>query len=258
MRLFQPRKVGNMDCTFCLDCVHACPHENVGILARLPGADLLHKGPRSSIGTFGKRPDLAALVVVLVFGAFANAAGMVGPVVAWHEHLDRLLGQPSPLLVTSLFYLVGLLLLPLLSVGLAAAASRRWGRLPGSWVEVATRYSYALAPLGLHLATSYDTVVPAAVRFLRDLGLTNLGEPSWVAGCCRPIADYPLRLEILFLDFGLLLSLYISYRTALGQSSRGFQTLRAFAPWALLIALLFAAGVWLVFQPMQMRGTLGL
>ena len=24
-------KAGNMDCTFCLDCVHACPHDNIGI-----------------------------------------------------------------------------------------------------------------------------------------------------------------------------------------------------------------------------------
>src|SRR3984957_18151677 len=31
LALFQPRKVGNMDCTFCLDCVHACPHDNVGV-----------------------------------------------------------------------------------------------------------------------------------------------------------------------------------------------------------------------------------
>ncbi len=35
--LFQPRKAGNLDCTFCLDCVHACPHDNVGILAVAPG-----------------------------------------------------------------------------------------------------------------------------------------------------------------------------------------------------------------------------
>src|SRR5262249_37626141 len=35
--LFLPRKAGNMDCTFCLDCVHACPHENVGILPVIPG-----------------------------------------------------------------------------------------------------------------------------------------------------------------------------------------------------------------------------
>ena len=34
--LFQPKKAGNFDCTFCLDCVHACPSDNVGILATLP------------------------------------------------------------------------------------------------------------------------------------------------------------------------------------------------------------------------------
>ena len=39
LHLFQPRKAGNMDCTFCLDCVHACPHDNVGILAEPPGRD---------------------------------------------------------------------------------------------------------------------------------------------------------------------------------------------------------------------------
>ena len=37
LELFQPRKSGNMDCTFCLDCIKACPHENVGILAVRPG-----------------------------------------------------------------------------------------------------------------------------------------------------------------------------------------------------------------------------
>ncbi len=83
LRLFLPRKAGNMDCTFCLDCVHACPHENVGVLAVPPGRDLWHDPPRSGVGPFGRRPDLAALVLLLVFGAFANAAGMVGPVLEW-------------------------------------------------------------------------------------------------------------------------------------------------------------------------------
>ena len=93
LHLFQPRKAGNMDCTFCLDCVHACPHDNIGMLARPPGSDLWHDAPRSGVGPLGKRPDLAVLVVVLVFGAFANAAGMVGPVLAWRDRLGSLLGQ---------------------------------------------------------------------------------------------------------------------------------------------------------------------
>jgi hypothetical protein len=132
-------------------------------------------------------------------------------------------------------------------------------------VEVATRYSYALVPLGFgiwlahcgyHLLTSYDTVVPTAVRFLHDLGWTGLGEPHWVAACCRRVADWVLPAELLCLDLGFLLSLYAGYRIALGTSSPWSRAVAAFVPWAVLITLLFAAGVWIVFQPMQMRGTL--
>ena len=30
-----PLKVGNLDCTFCLDCVHACPHDNIALATRV-------------------------------------------------------------------------------------------------------------------------------------------------------------------------------------------------------------------------------
>ena len=36
MQLMVPRKSDNLDCTFCLDCVHACPAANVGVLAVVP------------------------------------------------------------------------------------------------------------------------------------------------------------------------------------------------------------------------------
>jgi hypothetical protein len=191
---------------------------------------------------------------------------MVGPVLAWRDRLGSILAQNSSFLVTTLFYLVGLLVLPLLSVAGAAALSRRWGTVTGSWFEVATRYSYALVPIGFsmwlahysfHLFTSYDTIVPNTQRFLAGLGWPALGAPDWVAGCCRPIGDWLPRLELLALDLGLLLSLYAGYRIALTQSARLSQALWALLPWALLITLLFAVGIWLVFQPMEMRGTLG-
>jgi cytochrome c oxidase assembly factor CtaG/polyferredoxin len=257
LHLFVPRKAGNMDCTTCLDCVHACPHDNVGLIAGPPAAELWNDRQRSGVGRFSRRPDLAALVVVLVFGAFANAAGMVGPVVEGQERLASLAGVRSPWLATTAFYLLALAALPMLAVGGAAALSRWWGRLhAGTW-EVATRYAYALVPLGFgmwlahycfHFLTSYDTAVPVAQRFAADLGLTWLGQPAWACACCRPAMGWLLRLELLFLDVGLLLSLYTGYRLA--------PSLKALAPWALLMALLFAAGVWILFQPMQMRGTL--
>src|SRR5439155_23022486 len=130
----------------------------------------------------------------------------------------------------------GLLVLPLLAVVSAAAVSRRWGRLNDTWFEVATRYSYALVPLGFsmwlahysfHLLTSYDTLVPNAQRFALDLGWPALGTPPWLAACCRPVADWLPPLEVVFLDLGLLLPLYSGYRIALAQSPRLSQALWA-------------------------------
>jgi cytochrome c oxidase assembly factor CtaG len=256
LHLFLPRKAGNMDCTACLDCAHACPHDNVGLIAGLPAAELWDDRQRSGVGRFGRRRDIAALIVVLVFGAFANAAGMVGPVAEGQERLALLVGVCSPLLTTTAFYLLALIALPLLAVGGAAALSRRWGRLEGGTLDVATRYAYALVPLGFgmwlahycfHFLTGYDSAVPVAQRFAVDLGLTWLGVPAWGYNCCRPGTEWLLPLELLFLDVGLLLSLYTGYRLA--------PSLQALAPWALLLVMLFAAGVWVLFQPMQMRGT---
>jgi cytochrome c oxidase assembly factor CtaG len=265
LHLFQPRKAGNMDCTFCLDCAHACPHDNIGVLAVPPGRDLSNDPVRSGVGPLGRRPDLAALVLVLVFGSFANAAGMVSPVAEWQDWLGSQLGLRSPLPIISGYYVIALIILPLVTVGMAATVSHRWGRLSLDLFPAATRFSFALVPLGFgmwlahysfHFLTGYDTAVPVIQRFAADWGWAGPGEPAWVCGCCRTMADWLPHLEILFLDFGLLLSLYVAYRIALAQTSSLSHALRALAPWALLLVLLFAAGVWIVLQPMQMRGTI--
>ena len=83
-----------------------------------------------------------------------------------------------------------------------------------------------------------------------------LGEPERGWACCRPVADWLPRLEILCLGLALLLSLYLGYRIALTQSEGESKAIKVFAPWAMLIVLLFAVGIWIVLQPMQMRGTM--
>jgi ferredoxin len=256
LHLFVPRKAGNMDCTTCLDCVHACPHDNIGLIASVPGAAMWSDRPRSGVGRFARRTDLAALIVVLVFGAFTNAAGMVGPVADLQQRLAEMAGVHSPLLGATVVCLLALVVLPVLAVGGAAEWSRRWGRQRATLLEVATRYAYALVPLGFgmwlahysfHFFTSFDSIVPVVQRFAADLNLTGFGGPVWGSACCRPVSAWLLPLELLFLDMGLLLSLYTGYRLA--------PTLKALVPWALLMVLLFVLGVWILFQPMQMRGT---
>jgi hypothetical protein len=202
MLLFQPRKTGNFDCTFCLDCVQACPHENVGIAMVVPGQQLHADRP--------VRRDLAALVFLLAFGAFINAAAMVVPI--------------SPVIY------IALLLAPLLFTG----------------SQTARKFAPALVPLGFsmwiahflfHLITGWQSAVPAIERVLR-LAMTTVdsSNPQWLA-----------PLQILVLDGGLLLSLYVAWRIA----QRRFGPL---VPWALVVCLLYCAGVWILFQPMQMRG----
>ena len=265
LNLFVPRKAGNLDCTMCLDCIHACPHDNVGIFAGLPAGDLGTDKPRSSIGRYSQRPDLAALVAVLVFGAFANAAGMVAPVLEWQRRLQMQIGLRSSFLLTCIFYLVTLVVLPLLAMGGAAVLGRRWARSRATMTEVATSFAFALVPLGFgmwlahysfHFLTSCDAAIPAAQRFAGQLGWTTWGTPVWLATCCRQSAAWIPRLEIVFLQLGLLLSLYTGYRITLSCAPRPPQALKLFAPWALLIGVMFVAGVWILLQPMQMRGTL--
>jgi cytochrome c oxidase assembly factor CtaG/polyferredoxin len=264
LHLYVPRKSSNMDCTLCLACIQACPHDNIGIVASTPAAELWHDRFRSGIGRFGNRVDLAALVLILVFGAFANAAGMVAPVAEWQDWLQAQWEQQSPIWVISIYYLFALVLVPLGAVGCAAYLSRWWSSLPDNRFAIATRYVYALVPLGFamwfshysfHLLTSYDVAIPATQRFAGDLG-GNLGTSDWVYACCRPVMDWLPRLEILALDLGLLLSLYTAYRIARSCSADLPRALKALTPWAVVIVLLFAVGIWIVLQPMQMRGTI--
>jgi hypothetical protein len=265
MHLFQPRKQGNLDCTFCLSCVHACPHQNVGIVGAVPGRSLWSDPLRSGIGRFSRRPDLAALALVLVFGAFANAAGMVGPVVQWQDRLSRQLGGPPRVILTTALYVLAIIVLPLLAVRIAAALSSTWGSLNVHWLTVATRYSLALIPLGFamwlahysfHLFTSAETIVPVSQRFAADIGWSGWGEPLWHCACCRPAADWIMNLEILVLDCGLLLSLYAGLRIGESYSVDTACALKVFTPWAMIMVTLFACGIWIVYQPMEMRGTL--
>jgi hypothetical protein len=65
-----------------------------------------------------------------------------------------------------------------------------------------------------------------------------------------------LPIELILLEGGLIGSLLASHRIALTVISDEGRARRAFLPWAMLAVMLFALGVWLLLQPMEMRGTL--
>jgi ferredoxin len=254
LHLFQPRKTGNMDCTFCLDCVYACPHDNVGILSRVPASELWSDRRRSGIGLLSKRKDLAALALVFTFGAILNAFGMVSPVYAVQRGLGRLMGTTSETSVLAVLFLGLLVVEPVLLLGLAAWLTRKVSGAREPLLLIATRFAYAFVPLGFgvwlahysfHLLTGLWTFIPVAQEVL-----PFLGEPAWRLGGLAPGRVYPLELG--FIGLGLLGSLLVAWKIA--QRDLPERAIRAFAPWAGLCLLLGATAMWLLSQPMEMRG----
>ncbi len=259
LALFQPGKVGNMDCTFCMDCVHACPHDNIAVTTRLPGSELWADTRRSGIGYFSNRSDISALALIFTFGALLNAFGMVSPVYAFQDWLAGVLGTTSEAVVLGSLFFLMLVVEPALLLGTAAFLTRAWTGTGEKLLPVAMRYAYALVPFGFglwvahysfHLLTGIWTVIPVAQSTLAGWGVPLPGDPLWRLSGLPAGLVYPLEMG--FLGLGLLGSLLAAYRISFRDyKARPWQ---AFIPWAVLCVMLFIAAVWLLNQPMEMRG----
>lgn len=261
LALFQPRKAGNIDCTFCMDCVHACPHDNIGILSRLPGSELLADPLRSGIGYFSKRKDIAALVIVFCFGALLNAFGMVSPVYAVENWLGGMLHVSHEAPVLGLIFAFFLIVEPIILLGLAVWITRIWGQVRLPALPLAVRYTYGLVPLGFgmwlahygfHFLTGLFTIIPVTQSAVASLGRAILGEPRWT------LTGLPVNMvqviEIGFLLLGFAGSLTITH--GLAEEDSPSHPMRVFIPWAAVCTILWVASLWLIFQPMEMRATL--
>lgn len=261
LALFLPGKVGNMDCTFCLDCVHACPHDNIGILNRLPTSELIIDPRRSGVGYFSRRKDIAALVLIFCFGALMNAFGMVSPVYAVESWVGHLLHVRSEAPVLAVLFMSFLVVEPAILLGSAAWITRAWAGVQRGWLPLIIHYTYALVPLGFgmwlahsgfHFLTGLYTIVPVTQNAVASLGWPILGDPRWtLVGVPKYIVE---PLEFGFLLVGLAGSLLIVWRLA--QEDAEEHPIRAFLPWAAVSVLLFLASVWLMTQPMDMRATM--
>jgi len=262
MDLYLPRKSGNFDCTFCLDCVRACPHDNIGLLAVAPGMDIVRDPQRSSVGRFSRRRDITALALVFVFAAFANAALMVKPISSWRDHVTANLNFTSTLPVTSAFFF-GLILAPLILLGGSVLAGRAIAGVKLSRWEMIGRFSLALVPLAssmwaahylFHFLLGWDSVLPVFQRVLGNVGWAVASQSSSSGAGPLITMDHLRILQIVLLGFGLLTTLYVGWRIARVHTSRLRSAFGVMAPWGSVAVSLYAFGIWTCLQPMQMRG----
>ncbi len=269
LALFQPRKVGNMDCTFCLDCIHACPYDNIGIIGRVPTAEFWDDPFRSGIGRFSRRFDLAALMIVFVFGAYLNAFGMIKPVYALQAALAQALNASSPAPGLALIFFVGLVVLPVVSLTTAGLMSRALaGQQTRPLAQVIARYTFALVPMGFgmwlahysfHFLTGGLTLLPVIQSFMADIGLYS-GASHWNVGTVVPAGWlFPIEAVMLYAGgFGSIVAAFQVARRDIGEDDGAARAriLGSAVPWIIVTLLLLGFGLWILIQPMEMRGTL--
>ncbi len=257
--LFLPMKVGNLDCTMCLDCVHACPHDNIALVTRTPGAELLERGRRSGIGRLAQRADLATLAVVFTFSALVSAFAMTGPAYAVEQRLAATIGTRAEWPVLAIIFLVGLLLAPALLLWAASTITSLFAENRGTLRATVLAYAYALIPIGLgvwvahygfHLLTGVLTIVPVVQSATIDaFGHALLGGPFWGWVGLQPGAVFPIQLGCVVLGAAGSMAMV----QAISQRDQPSRPMLASAPWLALVLLLTTTALWILSQPMEMR-----
>lgn len=257
--LFLPMKVGNLDCTMCLDCVHACPHDNIALVTRTPGAELLERGRRSGIGRLSQRADLAALAVVFTFAALVSAFAMTSPAYAVEQRLAATIGTRSEWPVLTIVFLVALLIAPALLLWGAAAITRVFAENRGTLRATVLAYAYALIPIGLgmwvahygfHLFTGVLTIVPVVQSAVVDaFGHPLLGGPFWGWVGLQPGAVFPIQLGCVVLGAAGSLAMV----QAISQRDQPTRPVLASVPWLAVVLLIATTALWILSQPMEMR-----
>ena len=108
-----------------------------------------------------------------------------------------------------------------------------------------------LAHYSFHFLTGIGTVVPVVQDLLLNVGIPLLGEPMWTLTGMPEALVYPLELG--FVGLGLMGSLLVGYH--ISERDYADEAWSAYIPWAVLCVILWAVAMWLLSQPMEMRGT---
>lgn len=252
--LFAPQMQSNMDCTMCLDCVRACPHDNAGLFLRAPGSEL------NRPDSLPRRWDMSLLLIALAFMGVSNAFGMVPPYYALQEWLALNLGINSEFVVLLLIFGAFNLALPALAtVGAAYVGSRLGGASNrDSLRDTAAAFAPSFVPIGFgiwfahysfHFLVGPGLIVPVIQEFLG-------GNGDWSTWSLSLDASVIGLLQVVALIGGFLWSLRLAQKTALRLYRR--KATLGMLPWSLLHLLLMLAA-WQIFTlPMEMRGTLSL
>lgn len=232
LHLLMPKKHGNIDCTFCMDCIRACPHDNIAVSSVIPTTELWQETHRSGIGQLSQRNDILAFIVAFAFGGLLNAFLMTAPAFLIREKINLFLGLQNNFLNLLLFFLLFLLVLPAILLGPLLKFSEKNNMIP-SLLPVG--FAIWCSHYSFHLLTGFFTFIPLMTKASWPLNWMGL----------KTSTVYPFQMGILSLGFMgsvmVLTSISNNRKTRVNWIAVNF------------VVCLLAA--WIFTSPMEMRGT---
>jgi polyferredoxin len=252
--LMAPTIQSNMDCTSCFNCIRACPYDNVALTVRSPVREAVQ-------GLWRRRGHLSFMLlgIFLALMGLLNAAAMVAPFYELADLAAGLLGTDSELLLLVLLFggttVLGLGVIMLvtsladLAGGVRSSpwqALERWGQ-----VVIIVGIGFWSAHYVFHFLTGALQIIPVFGHFFYFRGLA--GPPDWQLARLVP-TRYLFTVTASITTLYTLLAFTAGIRIAL----RDFGRRGVLAMWPILLFIIaFAAlALWLLGQPMEMRGTL--
>lgn len=239
--LFVPSISSNLDCTLCLNCLRACPHDNVALEIRNPLREAILEKPKT---------DWTWFIVSLTWAGLLNAFAMIPPYFAVAAWLSSTLGTRDEAL------LLGIILAVPLSLGLTLTnwLARVSGGSIRDWVGVL--YPQTLAIWGghylFHFITGAATLVPNITTAFIRLGLPL--EPAALAATPRLDSIFPFQVAISYL--ALAASVFVAWKKATKQTDNTQEAILKVLPQVFLLILINILTILIFSQPMQARGSL--
>lgn len=259
LELYVPTLNSNMNCTLCLDCAKACPHDNVALVTRPPGDELFRR-------TWPNRLDLALLAILAAWVGLVNAFAMTPPAYVLLGWLADLLNTRQEAVVLAIVFGVGAIFAPLGLVYAAAWLNRRNdARRALPLQRYLLRHAYSFVPLGFavwtahylfHLLIGPLTIWPAFQTFwVQVAGIPLFGRPDWSVAAAWVMPQPAIQvIQMVTMGTGLVMALLLSYRAAASEHSHRAGAVRELLPWAVVLLLLAVAATWVFLLPMEMRG----
>ncbi|MFQ5494304.1 MAG: 4Fe-4S binding protein, partial [Phycisphaerae bacterium] len=244
----------NTYCIQCMECVQACPHDNLAVNLRPWGSDLVVEGK--------PRADEAYLALLMLSITGFHGLTMT-PV--WQQLVDSI--RASVGLSSVAGFSLGMLLLMLGPVTIYAAlvyVSMQLGKWaapkPLKYRDYFIRYAYALLPIALfyHIAHNLEHLLmegPKALAMMSDpfgWGWNLLGTAQWTVPPLISLGTLWL-IQVFMVLVGHVYSLWVAQKTSVRLFGSARSAFRSQLPMLLGMICFSVFSLWLLKQPMEMR-----